>query len=78
MNALNLTAKEFCALAGISHRSSLMAQLRELDLVKWFSIGKKRMYCTADAHKISEMLYRQEIAIRVSDNKYLIEFLKNQ
>lgn len=73
---LNLTNEEFCNALGLPRRADLMLQLRELQLVKFFKIGKKYMYPSEYLHKIQKMLVEGEIQIRTSEGSYYIALIK--
>ena len=64
MTPLNVTAQEFCSRVGITHSSKLMENLRELKLVSFFKIGRKRLYALKDAEILSELLHNGEYSIK--------------
>lgn len=61
---LNITAEKFCARVGISHSSKLMENLRALKLVTFFNVGRKKLYASEDADKLSDLLRRGEYSIQ--------------
>ena len=44
IDSLNVTGEQFCNSLGLPIRRDIMQQLRELQLVQFFKIGKKYMY----------------------------------
>ncbi len=71
MTPLNLSAKSFCNYIGITYNGDILKSLRELGLIKYFRVGKKYMYPTTEAEKISEMLLNNEISIKINNRYYI-------
>lgn len=69
---LNVTNEEFCNALGLPRRGDLMLQLRELQLVKFFKIGKKYMYPRLYIEKIQTMLLNGEIHIKTDKGNYYV------
>ena len=68
---LNLDGKSFLGRIGVTYHNDILLQLRELNLVNFFKVGKKYMYPAEDAKKISEKLRRREISIRTNNGYYI-------
>ena len=68
---LNITGKHFCERIGIAFNSQILQSLRELNLVGFFKVGKKYFYPFEDAEKISFMLRKGQISIKVHKGYYI-------
>jgi hypothetical protein len=68
---LNITGKAFCERVGIAFNSQILQSLRELQLVDFFKVGKKYFYPYEDAEKISSMLRKGQISIKVHKGYYI-------
>lgn len=77
ISSLNLTNKEFCNALGLPFRADLMLQFRELQLVKFFKIGKKYMYPVEYLYKIQKMLVDGDIKIKTDKGEYYVTLVKN-
>lgn len=71
MEKLNISGKDFCQRIGITYNGQILVHLRELGLVNFFKIGKKYMYPSEDAKKISDKLRSGEISIKVNGGYYI-------
>lgn len=76
MQPLNLTNEEFCNALGLPRRPDLMLQFRELQLVKFFKIGKKYMYPIECLYEVQEMLVRGDIQIKTDQGAYYVALTK--
>lgn len=72
MQPLNLTNEQFCNALGLPRRADLMFHLRDLQLVKFFKVGKKYMYPVEYLHKVQEMLVRGDIQIKTDNGSYYV------
>ncbi|WP_109438375.1 hypothetical protein [Aquimarina sp. AU119] len=72
MRSINITARELCESIGLAYHSDILKSLRDLNLVDSFKIGRKRLYKSSDAEKISQMLHDGKISIRTFQKKYYI------
>lgn len=72
MTSLNVTGKEFCNAIGIAYNNEILRELRSLNLVGFFKVGKKYLYAKEDVHKISDMLRVGRISIKTDKGKYYI------
>ena len=68
---LNITGKDLCIKIGVAYNGQILKALRENGLVNFFKVGKKYMYPTEDAKKISDMLRSGEISIKVDGGYYI-------
>ncbi|WP_341217071.1 hypothetical protein [uncultured Wocania sp.] len=68
---LNLSGKEFSEALGITYNGDILKELRSLQLVSFFKIGKKYMYPTEDVKKVSNMLRNNEISIKTNNGYYI-------
>lgn len=71
MERLNITGKDLCNKIGVSYNAQILRELREKALVNFFKIGKKYMYPSEDAIKISNKLRKGEISIKVNNGYYI-------
>lgn len=68
---LNVTGKQFCNAVGIAYSNDILKELRSLNLVGFFKVGKKYLYPFEDVKKISDSLRRGEISIKTDNGYYL-------
>lgn len=71
MEPLNMNASKFCERVGIANDSTLLQRLRDLQLVRHFKMGKKYMYYSEDATKLSDMLRNNKISIKTNNGYYV-------
>lgn len=73
---LNVTGDQFCVALGLPKRRDIMQQLRDLQLVQFFKIGKKYMYPRTYINAIQEMLLGGKIQIRTDKGEYYIVLIE--
>ena len=71
MTPLNLKGEDFCNMVGLAYHSNILKCLRELNLVRFFKIGKKYMYYTEDVTKVNNLLREGKIEIKTSNGYYI-------
>ena len=64
IESLNVTGEQFCNYLGLPIRRDIMQQLRELQLVQFFKIGKKYMYPRVYIDIVQKLLVNGDIQIR--------------
>lgn len=69
---LNVTGEELCKNIGLAYHSDIVKSFRELNLVSWFKVGRKRMYKSSDVYKINQMLHDGKISIKTFEKKYYV------
>jgi len=69
---LNISSTAFCKHIGLANNGEILKQLRELNLVRFFKIGKKYMYPAEDAKKVSDLLRDHKISIKTYKGGYYI------
>lgn len=71
MSSLNITGQELCKKIGVSYNRTILSELRRLNLVTFFKVGKKYFYAHEDAEKVSDKLRSGEISIKVNKGYYI-------
>lgn len=68
---LNISGKQFCEAIGLTYNGDILKELRNLQLVSFFKIGKKYMYPYEDVKKVSDKLRNNEISIKTNNGYYI-------
>jgi hypothetical protein len=76
IDSLNVTGEQFCNYLGLPIRRDIMQQLRELQLVQFFKIGKKYMYPRVYIDIVQKLLVNGDIQIRTDKGEYYITLIK--
>ena len=76
IESLNVTGEQFCNYLGLPIRRDIMQQLRELQLVQFFKIGKKYMYPRVYIDIVQKLLVNGDIHIRTDKAEYYITLIK--
>lgn len=76
IDSLNVTGEQFCNSLGLPIRRDIMQQLRELQLVQFFKIGKKYMYPRVYIDIVQKLLVNGDIQIRTDKGEYYITLIK--
>lgn len=76
IESLNVTGEQFCNYLGLPIRRDIMQQLRELQLVQFFKIGKKYMYPRVYIDIVQKLLVNGDIQIRTDKGEYYITLIK--
>ncbi len=72
MSSLNITAQELCEKIGLAYHPDIVKSFRELNLISWFEVGRKRLYKSSDVEKISQMLHEGKISIKTFEKRYYV------
>jgi len=72
LRPLNITGKRFCEIIGIAYNNELLRELRSLNLVSFFKVGKKYLYHHEDVLKVNDMLRSCKISINTDKGNYYI------
>lgn len=71
MTSLNVSGKQFCEAVGITYNGDILKDLRSLQIVSFFKVGKKYMYPSEDIKKVSDKLRKGEISIKTNNGYYI-------
>lgn len=71
MTPMNLSGKEFCQMLGLTYNGDILKDLRNLQVVDFFKVGKKYMYPVEDVKKVSDKLRKGEISIKTNNGYYV-------
>ena len=69
--ALNIKGEQFCKELGVVYNRGILSSLRELNLVRFFRVGKKYMYPSEDVKAVHTKLLNREISIKTNKGYYI-------
>lgn len=69
---LNINSRSLCERLGLGYHSKLLKDFRELNLIRFFKVGKKYLYYAEDVKPLNEKLRKGEVKIKTDEGTYYV------